>query len=282
MKINPITSIDFYKADHRRQYTPGTNKVFSNWTPRSSRLFKGSKFFDEKVVNVGYQMFCKDVLIDNWNEGFFSQPKEKVISAYKRRMDTSLGNDSIETSHIEALHDLGYLPISIRTLREGTRSPIKVPTLTITETIPEFYWLVNYIESVMSTELWKPMTNATIAYEYKRVFEHYAELTGADRNFIQFQGHDFSMRGLSCKEDGYKNGIAHLTSFVGTDTVLAIDCAEDFYNADAEKELIGTSVPATEHSVMSNNIVEYVNALTNLLEENPNLTLEEAIQLVQM
>lgn len=250
MKINPVTSIDFYKADHRRQYTPGTNKVFSNFTPRSSRLFKGSKLYDEKVVVFGLQFFAKEFLIETWNEGFFHQPKEKVIANYKHRMDTSLGIGAIETTHIEALHDLGYLPISIRALKEGTRCPIKVPVLTITETIPEFFWLVNYLESVMSTELWKPMTNATIAYEYRRIFNHFAELTGANIGTVPFQGHDFSMRGLSGKEDGYKNGIAHLTSFLGTDTVLAIDAAEDYYNANAETELIGTSVFATEHSVM--------------------------------
>lgn len=103
----------------------------------------------------------------------------------------------------------------------------------------------------MSTELWKPMTNATIAYEYKQNFLRFADLTGANKDFIPFQGHDFSSRGLSNREDGYKSGIAHLTSFVGTDTCLAIQGAKDFYNADYTKELVGTSVPATEHSVMS-------------------------------
>jgi nicotinamide phosphoribosyltransferase len=50
--------------------------------------------------------------------------------------------------------------------------------------------------------------------------------------------------------DAALNGMAHLTSFYGTDAVPAIDAAEYFYNADADKEIVGGSVPATEHSVM--------------------------------
>ena len=46
------------------------------------------------------------------------------------------------------------------------------------------------------------------------------------------------------------SGAGHLLSFTGTDTVPAIDFLEDHYNADSDTELIGGSVPATEHSVM--------------------------------
>lgn len=244
---NPLLCIDFYKSDHISQYPQGTTKVYSNFTPRSSRLYNGKS---EQIVNFGLQIFIKDFLIDTWNEGFFNRPKAEVVNEYKEFMDSTLGPDAIETAHIEALHDLGYLPIEIKALPEGSKVPMKVPVLTITNTVPEFFWLVNYLETVMSTELWKPMTNATIANEFKQNFLEFAELTGGNKDFIMFQGHDFSARGLSNREDGYKSGIAHLTSFAGTDTCLAIKGAKDFYNADYTKELVGTSVPATEHSVM--------------------------------
>lgn len=245
--INPLLAIDFYKADHRRQYPKGTTKVYSNFTPRSARLHKGSM---DKIVNFGLQMFIKDFLIDNWNEGFFDRDKEEVVEEYQAFMDATLGAGAIPVDHIAALHDLGYLPLEIKALPEGALVPMKVPVLTITNTHDDFSWLVNYTETVMSTELWKPMTNATIAYEYRSIFEKFATITGAPKEGIVFQGHDFSARGLSNREDGYKAGIAHLTSFVGTDTVLAIQGAKNFYNADWRTSLVGTSVPATEHSVM--------------------------------
>ncbi len=251
MKHNPLTAIDFYKADHRRQYPEGTTLVYSNLTPRSDKLSPiPAHLFDGTVVSFGLQFFVKDFLIDAWNAEFFAKPKAEVVAAYKRRMDTSLGLGAIPVDHIEALHDLGYLPICIKALPEGTRSPIKVPVLVIYNTHPDFFWLTNYLETVLSCYLWKPMTSATIAAHYRTLLDRFAEETGADRGFVGFQGHDFSFRGLSGVTDAALSGAAHLTSFVGTDTVAAIDLVEDFYNGDAEKELIGCSVPATEHSVM--------------------------------
>jgi len=251
MNINPLTAIDFYKTDHRRQYPLGTTEVYANFTPRSARLAKLFKSCtDDQVVFFGLQYFIKDFLIDAWNKHFFHQDKDKAVRAYKRRMDYSLGQDAIEVTQIAALHDLGYLPIRIKAVPEGTLVPIGVPVLTIVNTHPDFFWLTNYLESVMSCYLWKPITSATIAREYKRLLTQYATQTGTPLDFVQFQGHDFSLRGMSGLQDAAISGAAHLTSFCGTDSVTSIDLLEDYYGANAEMELIGTSVPATEHSVM--------------------------------
>jgi nicotinamide phosphoribosyltransferase len=244
-KINPMNLIDGYKADHRRQYPEGTEYVYSNFTPRQTRI-EGIN----EVVFFGLQYFVKEYLIERWNEGFFEVPKEEVLKAYKRRMDNYLGPDAIPCDHIEELHDLGYLPIKIKALPEGTLVPIGIPVLTITNTIPKFFWLTNYFETLMSNILWKPITSATTAFEYRKKFEEFAERTGYDKTFIQWQGHDFSFRGMSGTEDALMSSAAHLLSFSGTDTIPAIDFLEIYYNADSDKELIGGSVPATEHSVM--------------------------------
>jgi nicotinamide phosphoribosyltransferase len=249
MRLNPLTAIDFYKADHRRQYPEGTELVYSNFTPRSNKL-SNLPNKNDKVVFFGLQYFIKYFLIDTWNENFFQQPKTVVVAEYKRRMDTSLGKDAIPVDHIEALHDLGYLPLEIRAVSEGTLVNMKVPCLTIHNTLPEFFWLVNYLESVLSCYLWKPCVSATTAYWYKELLLEYAEKTESPTEFVQFQGHDFSFRGMSGAHDAALCGAGHLLSFVGTDTVPAIDLLEQYYGANAEKELIGCSVPATEHSVM--------------------------------
>jgi nicotinamide phosphoribosyltransferase len=247
MKINPLNAIDFYKADHRRQYPVGTEYVYANFTPRSSRLAKMLPDFDDKVVFFGLQGFIKHFLIDTWNEGFFSQPKAKVVAAYKRRMDASLGEGAVPVDHIEALHDLGYLPLRIKALPEGSRVNMSVPVLTLINTDPQFFWLTNYIETVLSAELWKSCTTASLAYEYKRLLVQYAVKTGAPLDFVLLQGHDFSSRGMSGIYDAAQSGVGHLTSFIGTDSVLSIDYAEEYYGATG---IIGVSVPATEHSVM--------------------------------
>ena len=251
MKLNPLTAIDFYKSDHRRQYPEGTSEVYSNFTARSDRLARVLRHrFDNKAVFFGLQYFVRSFLIDAWHEEFFCKPKSEVISKYKRRMDYALGKDAVDVTHIEALHDLGYLPFRIKALPEGSRVPMGVPMLTVVNTKPEFFWLTNYIETVISSYIWKPTTSATIAFEYKQLLHEYAVKTGMPIESVLFQAHDFSFRGMSGLEDAALSGIAHLTSFWGTDTVPAIDLAEDYYGADCTKEMIGCSVPATEHSVM--------------------------------
>ena len=251
MGVNPLTAIDYYKADHRRQYPEGTEYVYSNFTPRSDHLASTVlNDFDHKVVVWGVQGFLKWFLINTWNREFFDKPKAEVCAAYKRRMDNALGPNMVDTKHIEELHDHGYLPLRIKALPEGSRCPIGVPMLTIRNTEPRFFWLVNYLETVLSTELWKPMTVATIAREYRRLFDLYAERTGGDPMFTAVQGHDFSCRGMSGIGDGAAASSGHLLSFIGTDTVASIDYVEEYYNANSDEGPIGVSVPATEHSVM--------------------------------
>lgn len=243
--INPLIQADFYKMSHYNMYPLGTNKIYSNFTPRKSRI----KGVDEVVV-FGIQYFIKEYLIKQWNENFFHKPKNEVIKQYKTMMDQTLGLDSIKIEHIEQLHDLGYLPIKIKALNEGTLCPIGVPALTITNTVDHCYWLPNYLETILSTSIWQAMTSATIAYNYRKLLNKYALETTGNTEFVQWQGHDFSMRGMSSLETACISGASHLLSFTGTDTIPAISWLEKYYNADSSKELIGASVPATEHSVM--------------------------------
>lgn len=237
---------DFYKVSHREQYPTGTEYVYSTWTPRSSR-----EPGIDRVVAFGFQIFIKEWLIDYFNQHFFGRPEADVAAEYRRVLTHTLGLTTPDDSHIRALHQLGYLPLKIKAVREGTLVPLRVPMLTVENTDPRFFWLTNYIETIMSAELWMPTTAATIAFEYLKLFTRWANLTDDDASFVPFQGHDFSMRGMVGVEACKLVGMGHLLSFVGTDTIPAILAHEEFYGANIETELVGTSVPATEHSVMS-------------------------------
>jgi nicotinamide phosphoribosyltransferase len=254
MTINPLLAIDFYKVDHRRQYPEGTTEIYSNFTPRYVKPCHsiGHKF-DNQVVVFGIQWFIKKYLIDAWNEEFFMQDKETVVDDYRTIMANSLGIDDFDCSHIEALHDLGYLPIRIKAIVEGSRVPIGVPVLSIINTLPDFAWITNYLETMISAALWKPITVATIAFEFKRLMTEFAIETGCPENVPHFQVHDFSFRGMSGIEDAAICGAAHLTSFLGTDCVPAIQLLNESYDAECTVEVVGSSVPATEHSVMCAN-----------------------------
>ena len=262
--MNSLFLTDGYKTSHNKQYPEGTTLVFSNFTPRSdNHANEGLK--NKGVVVFGIQYMLK-VLKEHFDKNFFMAQEREALSL----MSLSLYNEHIEklkrnkideikkefslylgmeydTTHFEELWDLGYLPIEVRALAEGTISPIKVPVLTVHNTLPEFYWVTNYLESIISNLLWKPITSATIAREYKNILNHWAIKTTGSTEGTEWQGHDFSMRGMDSIEAVVSSGLGHLTSFMGTDSLPAIFGARHYYG---ETGFVAGSVPATEHSVM--------------------------------
>lgn len=173
-----------------------------------------------------------------------------MVNSFTKRVNSFLGKNNVGSDHIRALHKLNYLPIEIKALPEGTICPIRVPILTIINTIPEFFWITNYLETLMSTILWLPMTSATTARVYRKELKKHAEKTGFSNEMLGFLCHDFSIRGMAGLEAAIMSGIGHLTSFIGSETIPAIEACEEYYNANAEKEMIAMTIPASEHSVM--------------------------------
>lgn len=245
MQINPMFLTDFYKTGHGPQYPDGTTLVYANFTPRSSRVegVNHMTFF-------GLQYAIQEYLIYKFNRDFFQRPRSSIVEEYQDFMDATMGPGVISSKHIGELHDLGYLPIKIKALKEGTNVPLQTPAMVLWNTHPDFFWLTNYLETLLSCLLWKPCTSATTSGDYRLIFDKYAEITSDMPEFVDFQGHDFSFRGMSGVEDAILSGSGHLLNFLGTDTIPAILFLEEYYGANRNKELIGCSVPATEHSVM--------------------------------
>ncbi|WP_047237901.1 nicotinate phosphoribosyltransferase [Chromobacterium subtsugae] len=248
----PFNLADFYKTGHPAMYPQETTKLVANFTPRSAKYAPVlPELFDNKVVWFGLQGFIKEYLQELFQKEFFAKPKTAAVRKFQRRMDTALGPEAVPVNRLEALHDLGYLPLEIRSLPEGVRVDIKVPPIVFINTHPSFPWVATYFETLFSCESWKPSTVATIAFEFRKLLSYFAKLTGAPQEFVDWQGHDFSMRGMSGVHDAMRSGAGHLLSFTGTDTIPAIDYLEDFYGANADQELVGGSIPASEHSVMA-------------------------------
>lgn len=253
MKHKPVLSLtDSYKISHEKFQIKGTEFIYSNQTPRTSKYFPvPAEDFDGNAIFFGLQYFIKSFLLEDWNNEFFNQPKEQVIAKFKRRCDTHLGKDNISMDRFEQLHDLGYLPLLIKALPEGSACPMKVPFLTITNTHPDFAWLTNYFETILSCSLWKPIYIATLIKEYRRLINKFADETIGNRDNTVFSLHDFGCRGMNGIEDSMLSGSAFLLSSLGSDSVGAIELLEEYYNANAEKEIIALSVPASEHAVSS-------------------------------
>jgi nicotinamide phosphoribosyltransferase len=236
-----IECTDFYKTD-RRQMEPGTTRILENFTARAGRIPGVTR-----VVFIGLDVHLKYDLTDLANATFFSRPKADVIYEYQSLMDSSFGPNGVGTEHIAALHDLQYLPLEYCALPEGTLVPYKIPMFTVENTHDEFAWVPGYLETLTSSRVWQSCTSATLANRFRKMLSSYAGMTGGDLDFVQWQGHDFSFRGMGSPEAAAMSGIGHLASFKGTDTIPALRIIRDVYGG---KGMIGGSVPATEHMVM--------------------------------
>lgn len=249
---NPIYLIDFYKFGHVDQYPKGIKRIVVNFTPRSTRVVgeTGVYFF-------GLQRFIKKVLIDQFEEHFFNADIDDILRDYRDIMAATLGVKDPRTDHIVKLWEHGSLPLNIWAVPEGTHVPFGVPAMVVMNTEDWAFWLPNYLETAMSNNLWLSSTSASTAVRYRKIFEEQAHAAFSnyakpedktfDTSFIDWQGHDFSYRGMGGYEAAVLSGMGHLLSFSGTDTLPAILEAAKYYNAPYS---IGGSVPATEHSVM--------------------------------
>ena len=269
--IVALTDTDAYKLDHRRQYPEGTTKVLANYTNRGSRV-EGIK----GVVHFGLQAFLQSWVGEAWKP-FFEADEDEVAALYEEFTTSVLGPNEIGSDHIRALHKLGYLPLRFRAVPEGTVVPLRVPSFTVENTHPDFYWLTNYIETAMSAAVWHPSTTATLAFRFRGLLNRWALKTTGTTDGVEWQGHDFSFRGMSGIEAAAASGAGHLLSFTGSDNLNVINFVNENYGGD--NGLILGSVAATEHSVMcagasdaprdENGVIDEISTYERLLDLYP-------------
>jgi nicotinamide phosphoribosyltransferase len=241
-KPNTLFYTDGYKIGHKRMLAPGTTKLYGTWIPRSTKHApKGVN----KIVSFGQQLAMR-WLHDEFTENFFNLSKEDAMK-FGKDMSMYLGME-YDASHFAALHDLGYLPIRVKSLPEGIETLPNVPHMTFINTVDGFAWLTLYLETIISSLAWKPTTSATIALQYKRNLVEWVMKTDPSNAWlIDFLAHDFSARGLS-PWDMLSSGLGHATSFRGSDSIICIPGSRYFYD-EPENEVAINSVNASEHSV---------------------------------
>lgn len=245
---NPLLMIDFYKSTHHEQYPAGLTKMVSYYTPRMSRLKD-----TDKITMFGLQAFIKEYLIEGFNTYFFNRSEEEVVAEYERVLNATLGKGAFESQKIRELHQLGYLPLEISAVPEGMRTAIGVPQIEITNTHPNFVWLVNTIETLLSCTMWHTQVSAEVGYRYRQIVQKYKSLTCDENIPISRLLGDFSMRGQQSAESAIKSSAAWCLSFANTATVPAILWLENNYDCDCTKEPVAFGAISTEHSVMCSN-----------------------------
>ena len=264
-KTNPMLLIDYYKAVHAEMLPERMTKSVSYFTPRMSRIGRW-----DKVVMFGLQGFIKTYLIDYFNREFFERSFEEVVAEYQRVLDNTLGAGVYGIEKIKKLHRLGYLPIEIIALPEGTRVPMHIPMFGITNTHPDFAWLPQALESLISAESWHPMIAATVGYTYREIVNRYYGLTCDDGLEKAKALGAFDFRGEECTDSAIKAGAGWCLSFLNTATVPVVTWLEQLYCCDCTKEPVAFGSPSTEHAVMCSNFAvdgDEITFLRRLLTE---------------
>ncbi|MCL2148196.1 MAG: nicotinate phosphoribosyltransferase [Methanomassiliicoccaceae archaeon] len=246
--VNPLLLLDYYKTTHSEQYPEGMTKIVSYYTPRMSRIAG-----EDELTMFGLQAFIKEYLIGSFDRNFFRRPKEEVLSEYERVIDNTLGRGIVDYGKVGRLHDLGYLPIEVKAVDEGTRVPVRVPMFEVSNTHEGFAWLVNTLETAMSCSLWHTQVSANVGYMYRRIVDEYYAMSVDDDVPRNRALGDFSMRGQESCESAVKSSAGFCLSFVNTATVPAVLYLERYYNCDCGAEPVAFGAISTEHSVMNSN-----------------------------
>lgn len=230
---NVLLLTDSYKLSHALLYAPNTTEVYSYIEARKPNI---------KTVWFGLQYYLKHYL---------SKPiKMEHAEEFIQEFETILGPCPEEMKKkIYSLAELGYWPFEIKAVPEGSVVDSQNILLSIKNTLPEFYWAVGFVESLL-LKIWNTVTVSTCSLHYKKLVVDLANLTCDNLDHIPFSIHDFGFRGCSSEETARTAGACHLTSFIGSDTVPAVRWLKNFYSADIKDGPIALSVPATEHSVM--------------------------------
>ncbi len=237
MDTNLILLADAYKYSHHKLYAPGTTKVYSYLESRGG-------MFDETVF------FGLQYILKKYMQGVvFTKQKVEEASYYLTQMFGR--NDVFDSANFEYIVDKygGKLPVTIKAVAEGTKVPVHNVLMTIENNDPNCFWLTNFLETTLM-HVWYPTTVATLSYKIKEVIELYYNETASEtsKSNVPFILNDFGFRGVSSIESAGIGGMAHLLNFRSSDTVIASAFAKEYYNA---QKVMGSSVPATEHSVMT-------------------------------
>lgn len=251
---------DSYKAGNSRTYAINAfdhvvkiANSYSNFTPRKNAYMEFCDQSDDTIVPYGMLHVFRFVT-SIWDNTFFKVDREHAIKRFSRRLKNHFGSLSDHEqliSDMSDLHELGYLPIEVRSIDEGTRYPLGLPIFTVKATIDEFAWLVNYLETITSNLVWPMINTATKIEQFYLQARHYGELS-APKELVDIWlpvcVHEFGLRGYWGPEAGIRASSASSLFFKGSDSIGVLDFFESEYGTDPDEVTSVISVRASEHA----------------------------------
>lgn len=249
MKYSILFDTDSYKASHYLQYPPGTSSIFSYVESRGGE-YPQTLFF-------GLQYYLKEYLSHRVNVD--------EVEAAKTFFEAHGEPFNYEGWLYIATALDGKIPVRIRAPQEGSLVPTSNILCSIESTDPKVPWITSWIETSLLRSIWYPTTVATRSNIIRQIILEALQISADDPGAeINFKLHDFGSRGVSSQESAMIGGAAHLVNFMGTDTVVAVLAANEYYN----EAMAGFSIPAAEHSsITSWGKENEVEAYRNMLKQ---------------
>ena len=232
MENNICLNTDSYKQSHFLQYPEDTEKVYSYIEARGGSY--------PQAVFFGAQMLARQLADIRVTESDVVEA-EKICNAHGVPFNLD-GWKYILNEHN------GKLPIEIKAVPEGSVVPTSNILMSIENTDPKCFWLTSFLETMILRAIWYPTTVATLSHFVGRtIYKNLVETSDDPDGQFPFKLHDFGARGVSSRESSGIGGLAHLVTFMGTDTMEALRYAREFYG----EEMAGFSIPAAEHSTIT-------------------------------
>lgn len=229
---NLILNTDTYKQAHYGFMEPNTTKIFSYVEARKGGEYDVAQFF-------GLQYFIKKYLLTPITQEMIDEADAFITNNHVPFAFNKDGWQYILDNHA------GHLPVRIKAVREGAIIPEGNVLVTIENTDPNCAWLTSFLETILLRAVWYGTTVATRGYTLRNVIREFITKSGTEETDM-WKLWDFGQRGVSSHESGVIGGMAHIINSMGTDSIMGILGAQEFYNSN---NMLAYSVAASEHSV---------------------------------
>jgi nicotinamide phosphoribosyltransferase len=226
--MNPLANSDSYKYSHAKQYPPGMTGLCA---------------YIEARTPLDTVHFGVSPIIDYMTEQRVTM--EHVHEMQQIAFHHGVAFDFEGFSRMVKVHG-GHWPVIIRTPPEGLVIPGGNVLMQITSSDEHLAYMPMLLETQL-VRMWYPAAVATQSHMCKKMIREYMLQSCDTLDKLPFMLHDFGARGVSSNQSAILGGMAHLTSFLGTDTMAAVAAARTFYKC----KMAGHSINAMEHSTVT-------------------------------
>lgn len=235
LESNFILACDSYKLGHIGHLPKGAKRSHANIVPRKPFTDEEHSIYIDEVVVLGPQVVAAILASIRITDAMIDEAEIEI---------TEQGYD-FPRAEWEYLRDLGYLPLQVRSVAEGSVVPVGLPIMTIENTDGwQSIWLPSYVETWAQDIVWKMTTTASKLRMLRAEVDQFCADTGTPPEAAEYMIHNFGDRGAGGQDGAIMAGIAHAVFFSGSDCTRVNRYLKKIYKASGP--VLG-SVDANEH-----------------------------------